>query len=89
MMNNCEVLKKQVKSLQDKTEKNTWSGLANGNRRQLHYIQQELNSIIGKIVKVALKKEHKDHTQKEEHNTIDEFDVLSLSSSDDDDVSRT
>eukprot|EP00957_Ditylum_brightwellii_P122894 9370037-Ditylum_brightwellii.AAC.1 len=84
-----EVLWKQAKGLQSDKEKKSWSGSANGNGRQQHYSQQELNAIIGKSVKMALKKECKDCTQKEERNTINKFDALSLSSSNDDDISHT
>eukprot|EP00957_Ditylum_brightwellii_P210365 15364883-Ditylum_brightwellii.AAC.2 len=65
MTNEYEVLRKQVKGLQSDKEKNIWSGLANGNRRMQRYSQQELNAIIGKSVKAALKKECNDHAQKE------------------------
>eukprot|EP00957_Ditylum_brightwellii_P129736 9896523-Ditylum_brightwellii.AAC.1 len=71
MTNEREALRKQVKILQSDKEKNTWSGLANGNGHTQCYNQQELNAIISKSIKAALKKEHKDHAQKEEHNTID------------------
>eukprot|EP00957_Ditylum_brightwellii_P022130 1669621-Ditylum_brightwellii.AAC.3 len=78
-MKECDTLKRQVKGLQSDKEKNTWSGSANGNGCTQYYSQQELNAIIGKSVKAALKKGCKDRTQQEEHNTIDEFNALSLS----------
>eukprot|EP00957_Ditylum_brightwellii_P208196 15356262-Ditylum_brightwellii.AAC.1 len=89
MANECEVLRNQVKGLQSDKKKNTWSGLTNGNRCTQHCSQRGVNTIIGKITKAALKKEYKDCAQKEEHNDIDEFDALSLSSSDDNNVSQT
>eukprot|EP00957_Ditylum_brightwellii_P061041 4633540-Ditylum_brightwellii.AAC.1 len=88
-INKCEVLRKQVKGLQSEKEKNTQSGLANGNGCQMYYSRQELNTIIGKSIKAALKKECKDHAQQEKHNTIGKFDVLSLSLSHDNDISHT
>eukprot|EP00957_Ditylum_brightwellii_P106520 8127544-Ditylum_brightwellii.AAC.1 len=60
-MNKCEYLKKQVKGLQRDKEKNTRSGLTNGNGCMQRYSQQELNAIVGKSMKATLKKEHKDH----------------------------
>eukprot|EP00957_Ditylum_brightwellii_P204276 15338474-Ditylum_brightwellii.AAC.1 len=71
MTNESEYLKTQVKGLQSDKEKNTWSGSANGNGHTERYSQQELNAIVGKSVKAALKKECKDCAQEEENNIID------------------
>eukprot|EP00957_Ditylum_brightwellii_P168568 12830910-Ditylum_brightwellii.AAC.1 len=73
--------------MQDDKEKNTWSGTTNGSDRLHRYNQNKLNTIIGKSIKAVLKSLCKDCTQREEHNTINEFDALSLSSSNDNDVS--
>eukprot|EP00957_Ditylum_brightwellii_P046654 3540719-Ditylum_brightwellii.AAC.1 len=51
--------------------------------------KQELNAIIGKSIKAALKKVRKDYAQQEEHNAIQNFDALSLSLSNDNDVNCT
>eukprot|EP00957_Ditylum_brightwellii_P085325 6490061-Ditylum_brightwellii.AAC.1 len=75
--------------MQDDMEKNTLSGSANGGGCLHCYNQNKLNTIIGKSVKAALKSQHKDHTQRKEHNTIDKFNTLSLSSNNDNGISCT
>eukprot|EP00957_Ditylum_brightwellii_P092084 7010990-Ditylum_brightwellii.AAC.1 len=75
--------------MQDNKEKNTRSRSGNSSSHLRCYSQNKLNAIIGKSVKVALKSQHKEHAQHKEHNVINEFDALSLSSSDDNDISCT
>eukprot|EP00957_Ditylum_brightwellii_P140960 10738457-Ditylum_brightwellii.AAC.1 len=87
--NECKVLKKKVKGMQGKKEKNHQSGLANGGGLLHCYNQDKLNAIIGKSSKAALKIQCKARVQCKEHNTIDEFNALSLSLSNDDDISCT
>eukprot|EP00957_Ditylum_brightwellii_P138418 10550293-Ditylum_brightwellii.AAC.1 len=75
--------------MQDKREKNTQSGSANGGGRLHCYNQDKLNAIIGKSIKAALKSQHKDCTHHKEHNAINKFNACSLSSSNNNDVSCT
>eukprot|EP00957_Ditylum_brightwellii_P210264 15364755-Ditylum_brightwellii.AAC.1 len=72
-------MQKQFKSdnTDDKPKQN------NSNKKHHHYSKQELNAIIGKSVKDALKKSHHNQldSDKEEANAINKFNVLSVSSS--------
>eukprot|EP00957_Ditylum_brightwellii_P021714 1637974-Ditylum_brightwellii.AAC.1 len=57
MNNKYEYLKRMVKGLHDKKERNPQSSLANGKLHSQQYSQHELNTIISKIVNAVLKKE--------------------------------
>eukprot|EP00957_Ditylum_brightwellii_P167256 12732284-Ditylum_brightwellii.AAC.1 len=54
--NKCNALKKKVKSLKDKNDGNYQSCLANNKGCLQCYNKEELNTIIGKSIKAALKK---------------------------------
>eukprot|EP00957_Ditylum_brightwellii_P049323 3742217-Ditylum_brightwellii.AAC.2 len=81
--------RKKVQGMQDNKEKNTWSRSANGSGRLHCYNQNKFNTIISKSVKAAQKRQRKDRAQHKEHNAINKFDALSLSSSDDNGVGCT
>eukprot|EP00957_Ditylum_brightwellii_P140487 10703571-Ditylum_brightwellii.AAC.1 len=68
--------KQASKGMKDVKEKITQSGLVNGGGYLHCYNQNELNAIIGK-------------SQRKEHNAINKFNSLSLSSSNDNDISHT
>eukprot|EP00957_Ditylum_brightwellii_P176482 13440312-Ditylum_brightwellii.AAC.1 len=89
MTKKCEALKKKVKSLKDKNDGNHQHCQSNARGSVQCYSKKELNVIIGKSIKDALKKECCDCAQDKEHNAINVFDALSLSSSDSNDISCT
>eukprot|EP00957_Ditylum_brightwellii_P195883 14924392-Ditylum_brightwellii.AAC.1 len=78
-----------MKHLKDKNGKSQQSYHYVSGERSQCYNKKELNTIIGKSIRAALKKEHHNCAQDEEHNAIDNFNFLSLSSSNSDDVNCT
>eukprot|EP00957_Ditylum_brightwellii_P010646 806187-Ditylum_brightwellii.AAC.1 len=78
-----------MKCLKNKNDGSQQSCHSAAGERSQCYNKEELNTIIGKSIKVAMKKECCDCACPKEHNTINNFSTLSLSSSNSNNISHT